>query len=81
MVFVSESLAERDANKTIEVCFNQLLGYLAEIKDWKNVVVAYEPMWAIGTGEVATPQQAQDEHLAITSDSLASDSTITQANT
>ncbi|KAG0589187.1 hypothetical protein M758_1G001300 [Ceratodon purpureus] len=65
MACIGESLAERDANKTTEVCFNQLSGYLAEVKDWKNVVVAYEPVWAIGTGKVATPQQAQDVHLAI----------------
>jgi triosephosphate isomerase len=31
----------------------------AAIKDWTNVVIAYEPVWAIGTGKVATPQQAQ----------------------
>ena len=30
--------------------------------DWDNVVIAYEPVWAIGTGKVATPEQAQDVH-------------------
>jgi triosephosphate isomerase len=33
--------------------------------EWKNVVIAYEPVWAIGTGKVATPQQAQDVHREI----------------
>jgi triosephosphate isomerase len=36
------------------VCFTE------KIKDWSNVVVAYEPVWAIGTGKVATPAQAQE---------------------
>lgn len=65
MACIGESLAERDANKTTEVCFNQLKAYLEEVKDWTRVVVAYEPVWAIGTGKVATPQQAQDVHSAI----------------
>ena len=34
----------------------------AHIRDWSKVVVAYEPVWAIGTGRVATPQQAQEVH-------------------
>ena len=33
--------------------------------DWDNVVIAYEPVWAIGTGKVATPEQAQDVHAFI----------------
>lgn len=32
---------------------------------WENVVIAYEPVWAIGTGKVATPQQAQEVHAAV----------------
>merc|ERR1719215_1993632 len=36
-----------------------------KVKDWKKVVIAYEPVWAIGTGKVATPEQAQDAHAAI----------------
>jgi triosephosphate isomerase len=35
------------------------------VMDWKNVVVAYEPVWAIGTGKVATPEQAQEVHAGI----------------
>ena len=36
-----------------------ILKYLDQISSWKNIVVAYEPVWAIGTGKVATPEQAQ----------------------
>lgn len=46
----------------MEVCAAQLKAMAAKIKDWTNVVIAYEPVWAIGTGKVATPQQAQDTH-------------------
>ena len=35
------------------------------VADWDNVVIAYEPVWAIGTGKVATPEQAQDVHAFI----------------
>ena len=35
------------------------------VSDWSNIVVAYEPVWAIGTGKVASPQQAQEVHAAI----------------
>ena len=35
------------------------------VPSWDNVVIAYEPVWAIGTGKVATPQQAQEVHVAI----------------
>ena len=35
------------------------------MSDWSNVVVAYEPVWAIGTGKTATPQQAQEVHAAL----------------
>ncbi|RRT37183.1 hypothetical protein B296_00055783 [Ensete ventricosum] len=35
------------------------------ISNWTDVVIAYEPVWAIGTGKVATPQQAQEVHLAV----------------
>jgi len=33
--------------------------------DWKRIIIAYEPVWAIGTGKVATPEQAQDVHLKL----------------
>jgi triosephosphate isomerase len=43
----------------------QLAAAAAAISDWSRVVIAYEPVWAIGTGKVATPQQAQDVHQGI----------------
>jgi triosephosphate isomerase (TIM) len=38
---------------------------LDSITNWQDVVIAYEPVWAIGTGKVATPQQAQEVHAAV----------------
>lgn len=62
---VGEKLEERESDKTMEVVEAQLEGIRAEINDWTRVVIAYEPVWAIGTGKVATAQQAQDVHAAI----------------
>ncbi len=61
---IGETLEERKANKTESVLDTQLTGSLAKItaEHLKNMVVAYEPVWAIGTGLNATPQQAQDAH-------------------
>ena len=60
-----ESLEQREANKTIEIVTNQLRAVAKEVKDWSKIVVAYEPIWAIGTGKVATTEQAQEVHAAI----------------
>ncbi|KAL1302888.1 hypothetical protein AAFC00_003215 [Neodothiora populina] len=60
-----ESLEEREAGKTIEVVTAQLKAVADQVKDWSKIVIAYEPIWAIGTGKVATTQQAQDVHAAI----------------
>ena len=61
-----ESLEQRDAGKTVEVVTTQLSAVAKELgKDWSKIVVAYEPIWAIGTGKVATTEQAQDVHAAI----------------
>jgi len=62
---VGEKLEEREANKTTEVVFEQLKAIKEAINDWTNVVIAYEPVWAIGTGKTATPQQAQEVHSEI----------------
>ena len=45
---IGEKLEEREAGKTEEVCFNQLQAIVDNVKDWSKVVLAYEPVWAIG---------------------------------
>jgi triosephosphate isomerase (TIM) len=67
IVCVGETLAERDANTTLQVVGRQVKEALMNIpsSDTKKIVIAYEPVWAIGTGRTATPQQAQEVHLAI----------------
>ena len=65
IVCVGETDSERDAGRTIDVVNGQLSGSLPNGTNATNTVVAYEPVWAIGTGRVATPQQAQDVHAAI----------------
>ncbi|KAK4047191.1 triosephosphate isomerase [Microbotryomycetes sp. JL221] len=64
---IGEDLKERESDKTTEVVTRQLKAVAKVIKEdeWSNIVIAYEPVWAIGTGKVATPQQAQDTHAAI----------------
>jgi triosephosphate isomerase len=61
---IGESLDERELNRTFEVLLNQLKGSLRDVsaKQMKNVTIAYEPVWAIGTGRTATPEIAQDAH-------------------
>ena len=59
---IGEKLEEREAGKTEEVVFRQLKHIAENINDWSRVVIAYEPVWAIGTGRTATPQQAQEVH-------------------
>jgi triosephosphate isomerase (TIM) len=44
----------------LKVSAEMIVCFTDKIKDWTNVVVAYEPVWAIGTGKVATPAQAQE---------------------
>jgi len=64
MACCGEPLEAREAGTTNDFVFPQIKAY-ADIftkEDWANVVVAYEPIWAIGTGLTATPEQAQDTH-------------------
>ncbi len=67
IVCVGETLAEREANRTFDVIRDHVkgafIGFSSE--EIKHVVIAYEPVWAIGTGKVATPQQAQEAHAFI----------------
>ena len=62
-----EELADRKSDKHFDLVAKQLEESLYQISeaDWKNVVLAYEPVWAIGTGETASPEQAQEMHAFI----------------
>jgi triosephosphate isomerase len=64
---VGEKLQDREANQTTTVVFRQLkaIQSLLASADWDKIVIAYEPVWAIGTGKVATPDQAQEVHREI----------------
>ena len=59
-----EELKERKADKHFDVVKGQLEKGLFHVNkgEWKNIVLAYEPVWAIGTGETASPEQAQEMH-------------------
>ncbi|KAJ8423054.1 hypothetical protein Cgig2_019824 [Carnegiea gigantea] len=59
---VGETLEQREAGSTMDVVAEQTKAIADRISDWNNVVIAYEPVWAIGTGKVATPAQAQEVH-------------------
>ncbi len=59
-----EELKDRQSNNHFTIVANQLQDGLFHIesKNWKNIVLAYEPVWAIGTGETASPEQVQEMH-------------------
>jgi len=63
IVCVGETLEEREAGRTIEVIQRQLSAVFGVVK--KNFIIAYEPVWAIGTGKSATPEMAQEAHESI----------------
>lgn len=67
IVCVGETLEERKAGQVEAVVSTQTKGGLAGLtaEDMKSVTIAYEPVWAIGTGETATPEQAQEAHAII----------------
>lgn len=67
IVCCGEVLEEREANKHFKVVEKQITGMFQDIsnEDFKNIVIAYEPVWAIGTGKTASPEQAQEMHLFI----------------
>ncbi|MCB1149825.1 MAG: triose-phosphate isomerase [Chlamydiia bacterium] len=64
---VGETKPEREASKQFAVVEEQLKTALAEVKDLKKIVIAYEPVWAIGTGVTASPADAQEMHRHIRS--------------
>ncbi|KAK2198412.1 bifunctional Triosephosphate isomerase/Triosephosphate isomerase superfamily/Aldolase-type TIM barrel/Triosephosphate isomerase [Babesia duncani] len=61
-VCIGETLDERNEGKLIEVIGRQLDAFIKDGLDWDRIVIAYEPVWAIGTGVVATVEQAQEAH-------------------
>ena len=67
VVCVGETLEERESNITFKVIETQIRGGLANLtaEEAATVVIAYEPVWAIGTGKTATPEQAQEVHAFI----------------
>ena len=62
-----EKISDRKNNQQFELVNNQLSNTLLGLNksDWENVILAYEPVWAIGTGENATPKQAQEMHFHV----------------
>ncbi len=67
IVCVGESLDEREAGSAYSVVKTQLTGALKglTVSDMERIIIAYEPVWAIGTGKTATPEQAQEMHAFI----------------
>jgi len=64
---IGETLEERKADKTLDIVLGQIKAGLQSVKleNSDQIILAYEPVWAIGTGETATPDQAEEVHLAI----------------
>ena len=60
IVCIGESLEERESGKTEDVLYTQIHEGLKNIEDIKKIVIAYEPVWAIGTGKTATAEQANE---------------------
>jgi triosephosphate isomerase len=67
MFCIGEKAEERENGTTMIVCASQLepLAKILEKDDWANVAIAYEPVWAIGSGLTATPEMAQETHKSI----------------
>ena len=67
IVCVGETLDQRDRGKALDVVKEQIVGSLSGLtaSDLARIIVAYEPVWAIGTGRTATPEQAQEMHAFI----------------
>ncbi|KAK8662414.1 hypothetical protein V6N13_091991 [Hibiscus sabdariffa] len=59
---IGETLEQREAGSTVAVVAEQTKAIAEKTSNWADVVLAYEPVWAIGTGKVATPAQAHEVH-------------------
>ncbi|ERN07876.1 hypothetical protein AMTRI_Chr08g203990 [Amborella trichopoda] len=62
---VGETLEQRESGSTMDVVAAQTKAIADKVSSWDNIVLAYEPVWAIGTGKVATPAQAQEVHFEL----------------
>ncbi|KAF6148100.1 hypothetical protein GIB67_024275, partial [Kingdonia uniflora] len=62
---VGETLEQRESGLTVAVVAAQTKAIADKVANWANVVLAYEPVWAIGTGKVASPAQAQEVHFEL----------------
>ena len=65
IICIGETEQERDNGETINVCTSQIMGSVPEESTYQNTVIAYEPVWAIGTGKTPTTAEVQDVHAAI----------------
>jgi triosephosphate isomerase len=77
---IGETLQERESGNMESVVSSQIQAVVDKvgINAFKNIIIAYEPVWAIGTGVTATPQQAQDAHAFIRSMLATNDTDIAQ---
>ena len=65
IICIGETEAERDAGHAIDVCTSQINGSVPDISTAQNTVIAYEPVWAIGTGRTPTTDDVEEVHAAI----------------
>lgn len=65
IICVGETLEQRESGKALDVCAKQVKDSLPDDAKAANVVVAYEPVWAIGTGKTPTPEEVEEVHAAI----------------
>ena len=65
VICIGETLEERENGRTIQVCQNEIFGSVPDDATAKNTVIAYEPIWAIGTGKTPTVADVQEVHSAV----------------
>lgn len=65
IICIGETEEQKDAGKTIDVCTSQIMGSVPENATAQNTVIAYEPVWAIGTGRTPTAPEVEDVHASI----------------
>ena len=65
IICIGETEQQRDEGKTIDVCSKQIMGSVPDNADASNTVIAYEPVWAIGTGKTPTAEDVEEVHAAV----------------